>query len=252
MKNTFKKLTDDLQLSSIKEIKAEFQFQGKSHLSKIYTDYTERAHKLGLILVPEWWGLNEYAEKRAQILAQKGYTVMALDVFGDGAIASDPPRAIVLTKPYYEDGELVKKLAKEALATLKKHEVDSDRIGIIGYCFGGYFAIHAGTNVKDFKVAVGFHPSLAPIQPQAHIGTKVLVCHGGDDDFEKDHVAEFKEKMGAAQIDYTFQSYPGSKHAFTNPGADANGDKFHIPTRYNAAADAASWEDLSVFLEKYL
>jgi dienelactone hydrolase len=78
---------------------------------------------------------------------------------------------------------------------------------------------------------------------------KVLVCHGGADNFvpQKD-VEAFKKNMEAIGADYTIKVYPGATHAFTNPDATETGKKFNMPIAYNPAADSASWNDMKVFL----
>ncbi|MBI1864361.1 MAG: dienelactone hydrolase family protein [Nitrospirae bacterium] len=77
---------------------------------------------------------------------------------------------------------------------------------------------------------------------------KVLVLNGADDPLvTKEQIAEFDKEMKAAGADYKFLSYPGAKHSFTNPDADAAGRKFNLPLAYNPEADKKSWEEMQTF-----
>jgi dienelactone hydrolase len=83
------------------------------------------------------------------------------------------------------------------------------------------------------------------------VKARVLVANGADDPFTTaEQIAAFKSMMDAAGADYTFISYPGAKHSFTNPDADALGKQFNLPLAYNAAADKASWQALEQFLKE--
>ncbi|MDE3212226.1 MAG: dienelactone hydrolase family protein, partial [Bacteroidota bacterium] len=73
---------------------------------------------------------------------------------------------------------------------------------------------------------------------------------GADDQFTNPEVPAFKKSMDSAGVDYTFISYPGATHAFSNPAATAKGLKYHMPIAYNAAADTASWNDMKAFFKK--
>jgi len=77
---------------------------------------------------------------------------------------------------------------------------------------------------------------------------RVLICQGGDDEFVpmSDQVA-FKKSMDSVGAQYDFITYPGAKHAYTNPDATALGEKFNMPIAYNANADTASWKDMQAF-----
>ncbi|MDQ3847169.1 MAG: dienelactone hydrolase family protein, partial [Bacteroidota bacterium] len=81
--------------------------------------------------------------------------------------------------------------------------------------------------------------------------TKILVCHGGNDNFAPPaQVEAFKKSMDSIGADYTFKVYPGATHAFTNPDATETGKKFNMPIAYNAAADTVSWNDMKAFFSR--
>ncbi|HTL08715.1 MAG TPA: dienelactone hydrolase family protein, partial [Chitinophagaceae bacterium] len=99
---------------------------------------------------------------------------------------------------------------------------------------------------------VSFHGNLAGVPARKDLlRAKILVCHGEADQFVKpEEVAMFKKQMDSIGADYTFKSYPGATHAFTNPNATAVGQKFNMPIAYNAAADSASWNEMKQFFDK--
>jgi dienelactone hydrolase len=102
----------------------------------------------------------------------------------------------------------------------------------------------------DLDAVASFHGSLG-VGGTAEPGTVragILVANGADDPFvTAGQIADFKAEMDAAGADYTFINYPGVKHSFTNPDADALGEKFGLPLAYDAAADADSWAQMQAF-----
>jgi len=140
---------------------------------------------------------------------------------------------------------------EEAVKTLKSNSnVDAEKIAAIGYCFGGSVALTMANSGMDLAGVAAFHSGLQlPIQPeQGKVTAKVLVCNGADDPFvPAEQVASFKAQMDSAGVDYKYIGYEGALHGFTNPGADAMGEKFQMPLKYNQAADEQSWNELKEF-----
>lgn len=249
MEGTFQELQTQIKEKHISRQQSDFEFGGTKHIVSYAVDSSQTGKRPGIVVLPEWWGLNTYVKDRAAMLAGLGYAAMAVDMFGEGMIAHNPTEAMALTKPYGSNAALVKDVVEAAITKLKTYpEVDSSKIAVIGFCFGGYAAITAATSGADVVAAVGFHPSLGGITPQSGIKAKVLVCHGLEDEFEKDNVAPFKSKMDNAGVSYVFKDYADARHGFTSPEADNNGKEFGIPVAYNAAADSASWSDMKSFL----
>lgn len=241
-----------LPTKNIQEKNDAFELNGTTHVAYVAFDSTVQGKRPGIIVVPEWWGLNEYARKRTRMLAGLGYVAMAIDVFGNGAIGHNPQEAMELIKPYNDDPSLSKKIIDTAIEKFKTYpQLDEDKIALIGYCFGGSVVLNAAKLGADVKGVVGFHPSLEGAQPdEDEIKSKFLICHGEDDAFENDNVNDFKKEMDAAGVDYIFKTYPDAKHAFTNPNSAENAEKFGIPVGYNADADSNSWEDMKSFLKE--
>jgi dienelactone hydrolase/uncharacterized protein YndB with AHSA1/START domain len=201
----------------------------------------------GILVVHEWWGHNDYARKRADMLAQLGYTAFALDMYGEGKQAAHPDDAMKFVQQAMSDPEGVVAKFNAALEVLKEHgRTDPEQLAAIGYCFGGGVVLNMARNGADLDAVVSFHGSLQASFPIADdVDTRVLVLNGADDPFvtaeQKD---AFKKEMDAAGIHYEFIDYPGAVHAFTNPAADELGQKFNMPLAYNAEADQASWQKM--------
>lgn len=205
----------------------------------------------GILIVHEWWGHNEYARKRARMLAELGYVALAVDMYGDGKKADHPDDAQKFAMAVMSNIESAKARFSAAMQLLKEQNfTDGEKISAIGYCFGGGVVLHMARMGLDLDGVVSFHGSLGtqnPAQPGT-VKTKILVCNGADDGFvPAEQIDAFKNEMESAGIDYTFKSYPGAKHSFTNPDADKFAAKFNMPLAYNKAANEQSWQDMKAF-----
>jgi len=210
----------------------------------------------GILVVHEWWGHNDYARHRADMLAELGYTALAVDMYGDGKTADHPEDAGKFSGAVKNNLPVAKARFDAALELLRSQPgVDPKRIAAIGYCFGGGIVLEMARQGVDLEAVVSFHGSLgtsSPAEP-GKIKARILVLNGADDPFTTpEQIAAFKQEMDAAGAKYRFVNYPGAVHSFTNPGADAYGTKFNLPLAYNEAADKASWEAmLEIFKEVF-
>ena len=207
----------------------------------------------GIIVVHEWWGHNDYARRRAEMLADLGYIALAVDMYGDGRTAEHPKDAMRMSGAVMKDFDSASARFRAAVELLKKQPtVDSARIAAIGYCFGGGIVLNMARQGADLKGVVSFHGSLNAIRAgrKGGIKARLLVLNGADDGFTKAGVAPFKKEMAEAGADLTFIDYPGAVHAFTNPKATELGKKFNLPLAYNAEADTKSWQEMQTFLAR--
>lgn len=209
----------------------------------------------GVIVVHEWWGHNDYARRRADMLARLGYVGFALDMYGDGKLADHPDTAGEFSKEVSSRMDTVgKRRFEAALDVLKNFEfTDPDKIAAIGYCFGGGVVLHMARFGEDLKGVVSFHGSLGtttPAQP-GMVKARILVYNGADDPFTTpEQIAAFKKEMDDAGADYQFVNLPGAMHSFTNPEADTFAQRFGMPLAYNKEADTQSWAGAKAFLNE--
>lgn len=208
----------------------------------------------GVLIVHEWWGLDDYCRSRAKQLAGMGYCAMALDMYGGGKQTCHPKEAGAFMKESIKSFESACNRFHKALDILKNHSAcDGSKIAAIGYCYGGMIVLNMAKKGYDLKGVASFHGSLTS-HVKAKKGVckaKVLVCNGKDDKMvPKESIAEFKREFDEAGIQYKFINYPGAIHGFTNPAATARGKEYGIAIAYNEAADKASWGELSNFLKE--
>ncbi|MCP4201022.1 MAG: dienelactone hydrolase family protein [bacterium] len=206
----------------------------------------------GVLVVHEWWGHNEYARKRAEMLADMGYTALALDMYGEGKLAEHPEDAEKFMMEILGSLETGVARFEAARKLLEDHPTtDPDKTAAIGYCFGGGVVLHMARIGAGLDAVASFHGGLAPLAP-AQPGiteTRILVAHGADDPMvPAEQIDAFQQEMADAGADMKFISYPGAQHSFTNPGATSVGEEFGMPLAYNEDADIESWGELEVFL----
>ena len=216
-------------------------------------DASIQGRRPGVLVVHEWWGLNDYARMRARMLAELGYTALALDMYGGDKVATHPEDAQKFSSELMKNFALAKERFLAGMDFLKKQPtVDPARVAAIGYCFGGGIVLNMARQGVDLKGVASFHGNLTAIKPAqpGGIKAKILVLHGGADKFSTpEQIEAFKKEMNSAGADFRFITYPGAMHSFTNPEADAMGKKFNMPIGYNAQADKESWNELKKFLK---
>jgi len=236
--------------STIKEENVTYVSNGITLNGFVAYDQSMQGKRPAVIIVPEWWGLNDYAKNRARQLASLGFIAMAIDVYGNGKIAANPKEAQELAMPFYKDPKLGKTRLDAALGKLKGYpQTDLASIVAIGYCFGGALVLNSAKLGADLKGVVSFHGGLTGVPANKDLlKAKILVCHGGNDKFvTQNDVDAFKHQLDSIGADYTFKVYANATHAFTNPDATEIGKKFNMPIEYNATADKDSWNDMKMF-----
>jgi dienelactone hydrolase len=229
-------------------------YSAQGVVMKGYLAYDEniKGRRPGVLVVHEWWGLNDYARKRARMLAGLGYTALAVDMYGEGKVARHPDDAGKFSSELMKNFDVGKARFTAAMDFLKgQPTVNPAKVAAIGYCFGGGIVLNMARQGVDLAGVASFHGSLTavkPAQPGA-VKARILVLHGADDKFITGaQIEAFKNEMEAAGADFTFISYPGAVHSFTNPEADELGKEYNIPIAYNRDADKKSWEELKKFL----
>lgn len=199
----------------------------------------------GVLVVHEWWGLNDYARKRARMLADLGYTALAVDMYGDGKYSEHGKDAAAFMNAVTGRAGLARQRFEAARELLvSRPQVDAGKIAAIGYCFGGATVLNMARQGVDLAAAVSFHGNLATETPAqaGKVKAKILALNGAADTFvTPESIAAFKQEMAQAGADYRFVDYPGVIHGFTNPDADRLGKLNGLAVAYNAEADRQSW-----------
>lgn len=215
-------------------------------------DDAVKGKRAGVLVVPEWWGANDYPRKRARMLAAEGYVALVVDMYGNGQIADNPKDAAALAGNVNKNPQLAYTRVDAARQFLDRQpNVKKGVTAALGYCFGGGVVLNMVRAGMPLKAAVSYHGILATdmsVKP-GDIKTKLRVFHGEADAFvPPEQVEAFKTEMDNARADYMFVAYPGVKHTFTNREADSYAAQFGLQLKYDPQADADSWTRTLEFL----
>lgn len=226
--------------------------QGDTKL-KGYLAYNKnvKAKQPCVLIVHEWWGINEHAKRKAEALAMQGYVPFVLDMYGEGKNTEHPEQASKWYEMIIKNVPLAKKRFLAAYELLQSHtRVDSEKMAAIGYCFGGWTVLSMAQSDIDLKGVISFHGSF-PIIKEArpeNIKAKILICHGANDTFATtEQIHSFQHHMNTLEADWQMIIYGKTEHSFTNPEADKKGIK---GLRYNPSADRRSWAAALYFLKE--
>ena len=197
-----------------------------------------------VLMIHEWWGLNQDITILANALAQEGYVVLAADA-DRGDLATTVPQALSLTRS--TPVQQIRGDLDAALAFLRGHEaVDADRIGSMGFCFGGRESMHLGIRAEGLAAVVTLYGSGLVTEP-AELGNlaengPVLGIFGEDDgSIPLREVEAFDEALDAIGAEHTITVYPEVGHAFVKSS-----------TYQNDGAAGEAWAELVAFFESAL
>jgi dienelactone hydrolase len=218
----------------------------------IVYDDASTAKRPGLVMVHEWWGITPHMHNQAKLFVQQGYTVIIADMYGDAKTADNPKDAGALSGGVMKNEPVMVSRFKAAQAVLgKQASVNPQRIGAVGYCFGGAVVLNMARTGDDLVAVAGFHASLGlntPAPAPGAVKAKILILNGADDPFVKrEQYDTLKKDLDAAKTDYRIIEYPGAVHAFTNPEATALGEKFKLPLKYDAKVNAEAEGEAAKF-----
>jgi len=237
---------------SIQNSAIEYKLGGTSFHGYLAAPPRAGGKKPGVLVAPEWWGLNAYARSRAEQLARAGYVALAIDMYGDGRITSDPRTASEWAGTC-RTGPLARERATRALQWLQEHPaVEPERIAGVGFCFGGSVMLELARSGASVRGVTSFHGSLATPLPaqKGVIRASVLVLHGADDPYvSSEELSTFQSEMREAGADWRLCQFGNAVHSFSNPAADAA----KIPgLAYNEAAARRGWQTFENFLAETL
>jgi dienelactone hydrolase len=205
----------------------------------------------GVLVVHEWWGLNDYARDRAKQLASEGYIAFAADMYGDGKTTKHPDEAKQMATTVRQNADEWGKRAVAALDVLKSQpQCDTSKLAAIGYCFGGSTALQLAFSGADIDAVASFHGALPVPSADQVKNTKatILICHGAQDSFIPEKtIQEFRAALDAGGADWEMDYYAGAEHSFTVKSADSLGIK---GMKYDAEADKRSWARMQSLLKE--
>ena len=196
----------------------------------------------GVIVIHEWWGLNENIESMARQLAGEGYLALAVDLYG-GEVASDRDGARALATAARENPAPLEENLKQAYAYLGS--LGASKVGSIGWCFGGGWSLQAALLLPgELDAAVIYYGRVITDRDKLAVLTAPVLGHFGSEDrgIPIDGVREFEAVLGELGKDASIHVYEGANHAFANPSG----------TRYDAAAAEQAWERTLAFFAETL
>src|SRR5688572_9900626 len=199
-----------------------------------------------VIMIHEWWGLNEHIKNHADILAKEGYVVLAVDLYR-GEVAADSNRAMELTSSVRNNSASAIDNLQSAVNYVKSlGMVDGSRIASLGWCFGGDWSLQLALNSSENPLAATIVYYGRPVTDTASLSSiswPILGIFGDQDQaIPVESVEQFASALNASGITNEIYLYEGVGHAFANPSGDN-----HAPKE---TADA--WQKTIGFLRTYL
>jgi len=219
-----------------------YQVNGQSY-EGYYINPAEQSSLI--LLIHDWDGLTDYEIKRANMLAELGYTVFAVDLFGAGVRPSKDTDKRQHTGELYKDREKMRALINGAISEAKTRGANVKNAVAVGYCFGGAAVLELARSGADIKGFATFHGGLKTPEGQNYAKTKgeILIMHGtADSAITIDQFAALAKELEAAGVAHEMITYGGAQHAFTLFGEN----------RYKEDADKKSWKRFKEFLSDKL
>lgn len=245
-----------MNAASTLEYTLEYRHEGTRYLDRLVlpSAASQGTKPAGVLVLPEWWGLNAFASGRASRLAELGFAALAVDIHGEARVAADAAEAGVLKDRILDDMAAASRRIRAAIDAFAPH-VDARRLGAIGYCLGGALALHAARLGFALRAVVSFHGVLdSHHRPLAgEVQAQIAVFNGaGDPLVSPASLAAFEQEMRAAGASFEIVSYPGVRHTFTDPQADDWARRYGLPLGYDRHADEDSWHRGTALLQDRL
>lgn len=214
----------------------DYQIDGETYRGMLVYDDAVKEKRPGLLMVPNWMGVTENAAKKAYRAGGSDYIVFVADMYGKDIRPQNTDEAAKAATTVRSDREMMRKRVNAALEVFKEQAdsvpLNPQKIGAIGFCFGGGTVLELARSGTDVNGVVSFHGNLDTPDPSLakNIRTPVLVLHGANDPFVPDEqVAAFKNEMREANVDWTLVSYGNAVHSFTDPTANMPGKAEYNP-----------------------
>jgi carboxymethylenebutenolidase len=212
----------------------------------VYPNKTQGQKLPSVIMIHEWWGLNENIKRQADVLAKEGYVVLAVDLY-HGQVTTDFSRAMELSSSVRNNSGAAIENLQSAVSYVKSLEiVNGSRIASLGWCFGGDWSLQLALNSTENPLAATvlyYGWPVADPNSLSKITWPVLGIFG-----DKDHsipvesVNQFASALNASEITNEIYLYEGVGHAFANPSGD----------NYAPEETVDAWHKTLAFLREYL
>ena len=230
----------------------EYKYEGATLKGYLAYDDAAKGARPGVLVVHEWWGLNDYTRMRTRQAAALGYVAFAPDMYGDGRTTSDPKVAEQWSGEVEKSGQLAARAKAGLEALLEQPRVKKNDIGAMGFCFGGSAVLALAYSGADLRAVATFHGGLFPPdeRQRTRIKAPILIMQGEKDPFvTAETIRKVKDALDAGHVDWYMVTYAGALHAFTNPKAD----DYHIAgIGYNEKAAKRSWAEMKHFFRMQL
>jgi dienelactone hydrolase len=204
----------------------EYDVGGNKMQSVLVYDDAVATPRPGLVMTPDWFGMNDRQIALAERIAGKDYVILVADVYGVGVRPKNADEAGKAAKRMYDHRAELRARINAALAQLKaqtgKAPLDGKHWGAIGFCFGGATTLDLARSGAEVQGVVSFHGNLATDDPALakNIKAKVLALNGGDDTFvPEEQIVAFEKEMRDAGVDWQFVNFGGAVHCFAIPTA---------------------------------
>jgi dienelactone hydrolase len=207
----------------------------------------------GVLVFPEWWGVNDFVKGRAEALAKLGYVAFAADMYGDGQSTTDHNKAAELATAVAGKPSMGERAQAAYDQLIKTGLVDDSKVAAIGFCFGGACSQILAYSGAPLKGIVSFHGALIPASADAakKNHAKFLILQGAlDPKVPEEARAAFLKSMDEGKFDYQFLSYSGAIHAFMNPDADKARAAGLDGVGYNPEVAARAWAQMQLFFKE--
>lgn len=216
---------------------------GTSFKGVLVYDNASKAERPGLVMVPNWSGINDIAIAKAERIAGNDYVILLTDMYGEHIRPKNSGEAQAAVKPLYADRNLMRARIRKAFEQLQAQAahapIDRSRLAAIGFCFGGAVVLDLARSGSDVKAVVSFHGDLSTDNPALakNIKARVLAINGADDTSTMPGVPKFTDEMHQDTADWQFVEIGHAVHCFTETEATAATGN----CRYDAKAAARSY-----------
>lgn len=223
----------------------DYTVDGAKMQSVLVYDDAVKTPRPGLVMAPDWLGMNANQVALAKQIAGTDYVVLVADVYGVAVRPKNPDEAGKASGNMYKHRDELRARIKAALAQLVaqqgKAPLDGKHWGAIGFCFGGAVALDLARSGADIAGTATFHGNLSTDDPAMakNIKGMVLAMNGADDSFTPEaEIVGFEKEMRDAGVDWQFVDYGGAVHCFAIPTADGSmkGCKYDAKVAHRAFA----------------